>query len=361
MSARCRPDRSFLEEAYDDPHAWAEGARGSLRAHLHYDPPPCDPDPEVVETVDCGAYLRERVDISTTPDIRIPAYVLVPKNLDKPAPAVLALHDHGGFYFWGKEKVVHVAPEHPQLAAFKDTYYGGRSIADELAKRGYVVIASDMFHWGERALYLENDPDRVKDRTLDVTPEDIQEFNARSWAHEELVARTAMTCGLTWSGLIIGDDLRVADYLASRPEVDPERIGCVGLSVGSVRAIFLGALHPLVRASIAVCWMAQYQPLVRNHVRNAVGFTKLVPGIYGHLDWPDIAGLHWPGALMTVNGTQDQLYPLKAARDAVAKIERIFTKAGAPENYEGVFFDGPHELNSNMQEQAFNWLAQELA
>lgn len=361
LSARCHPDTSFLEDKFDDPQAWVERARRTLLAHLHYSPARCEPDAELVESVDCGLYVRERVLINTTPDIRIPAYVLVPKKLDKPGPGIVALHDHGGFYFWGKEKVVGVEPEHPQLAEFKRTCYGGRSVADELARRGYVVIASDMLHWGERGMYFEDDPERVKKRTMDVTQQDIQEFNARSWAHEELMGRTALTCGATWSGMIIWDDQRVADYLMSRPEVDAERVGCVGLSLGSVRSIFLGALHPAVRASVAVCWMAEYQPMARNHVRNGIGFTKLVPGIYGHLDWPDIAGLHWPGALMTVNGLKDRLYPLEAAQAAVDKIGRIFAKAGASEKYEGVFFDGPHEFNVEMQEQAFGWLGKQLS
>ena len=361
LSARCRPAMSFLEDRFDDPQVWTEEARAELLNDFHYTPPPCDPAPEVLERVDGGMYTRERVLINTTPDIRIPVYVLVPKDLTGPAPGLVALHDHGGFYFWGKEKVVHVEPEHPRLTAYKQTYYGGRSVADELARRGFVVVAPDMLHWGERALYLEDDPERIRKRTLDVTEQDIVEFNARSWAHEELMGRTALACGATWSGIIAWDDLRVTDYLLSRPEVDKGRVGCLGLSVGSVRTIFLGALHPAVRASVAVCWMSEYQPMIRNHVRNGIGFTKLVPGLYGKLDWPDLGGLHWPGALMTINGLKDQLYPLDAARNAVDKLERIFAKAGSPGEYEGVFFDGPHEFNLEMQDRAFAWLAERLA
>ncbi len=360
LSAKCKPKMSFLEERFTDPVAWAEEARAILLADFHYAPEPCDPNPEIVETVDRGTFVRERVLISTTPDIRMAVYVLIPKSAPGRCPAVVYLHDHGGFYFWGKEKVVGVENEHPALTEFKETYYGGQSVADDLARRGYVVIASDMLHWGERGMYFENDPNRVKQRTLEVTKDDIVEFNARSWAHEELVSRTALACGATWSGIIVRDDQRVTDYLLSRPEVDPERVGCCGLSLGSVRSIFLGAIHPKVRASVAVCWMAEYQQMIRNNVRNGIGFTKLVPGLYGDLDWPDVGGLHWPGCLMTINGLQDQLYPLQAAKDAVAKLERIFAKAGSPENYTGLFFDGPHEFNRRMQRTAFEWLDRKL-
>ncbi len=360
LSAGCRPKMSFLNDEFKDPQAWSQQARRTLLADLHYDPPKCDPRPEVTDTVDRGTYTRQRIVINTTPDIRVPAYLLVPKGLNKPAPAVVALHDHGGFYFWGKEKVVQVDPEHPELAAFKKTYYGGRSIADELARRGFVVIAPDMLHWGERGMYFEADPPRIRQWTLDVTRQDVVDFNARSWAHEELISRTALTCGATWSGINLRDDMRVTDYLLTRPEVDPERVGCMGLSLGSVRTIFLGALHPAIRASVAVCWMAEYQPMARNHVRNGIGFTKLVPGLYGDLDWPDVGALHWPNALMTINGLKDALYPLEAARKAVDKLRRIYAKMGISEKFEGVFFDGPHEFNVEMQDQAFAWMRKQL-
>jgi dienelactone hydrolase len=355
------PKMSFLNTEFTDLNAWLEKTRAYVFSCFHYAPPKCDPNPEVLEKVDRGTYTRERVLINTTPDIRIPVYVLVPKGLKKPAPALVALHDHGGFYYWGKEKLVEVEPEHPAVAKHKRTCYGGHSLADELAKRGYVVIASDMLHFGERGFYLDADPERIKKRTLEVTETDIQEFNARAWAHEELVSRAALACGVTWSGINVMDDQRVADYLITRPEVDPKRIGSLGLSLGAVRTIFLGALHEAVRASVAVCWMAEYSQMVRDHLYNCIGYSKLVPGLYSQLGWQDLGGLHLPGHLMTINGLKDELYPLKAAQDAVEKIKRMFAKAGLPDHYQGVFFDGPHEFNLDMQARAFDWLDKHLA
>jgi len=360
LSAQCQPKLSFIREEFSDPKAWSERARAVLLADFHYSPAKCEPKAEVRSRTDCGEYTREHITINTTPDIRVNAYVLVPKRAAGRLPALVALHDHGGYYFWGKEKLVQVDPEHPELTGYKKTYYGGRSIADELAKQGFVVIVPDMLHWGERGLYLEADPPRFRKKTADVTQKDIEEFNARSWAHEELISRTALTCGATWSGINAWDDIRVTDYLLTRPEVDPKRVGCVGLSLGSVRSIYLGALHPAIRASVAVCWMAEYQGMARNNVRNGIGYTKLVPGLYSDLDWPDVAALHWPGSLMTINGLKDELYPLEAAQRAIEKLKRIYAKMGAAEKYEGVFFDGPHEFNLTMQDRAFAWLKKQL-
>jgi hypothetical protein len=64
---------------------------------------------------------------------------------------------------------------------------------------------------------------------------------------------------------------------------------------------------------------------------------------------------------MTISGLQDQLFPVEAAKAATAKLERIFEKAGAPENFTSIYFDGPHEFNATMQERAFSWLDEKLA
>ena len=124
---------------------------------------------ETVERVDCGDYVREKVWFNTTPDVRVPAFVLVPKNAPKRAPAIVALHDHGGFYLWGKEKIVEMPDEHPVLTDFKRQYYGGRSIATELVRQGYVVVVIDMFYWGERRMLLDDDPADWRERPASIT------------------------------------------------------------------------------------------------------------------------------------------------------------------------------------------------
>ena len=143
---------SFLRDEFRDPKAWERRARGKLRELLLYDLPACDPKPEVVAKVECDGYVRETVSFNTTPDTRVPAYVLVPKGLKKQAPGVVALHDHGGMYFWGREKVVEVEGEHPVLAEFKRGAYGSKNVASEMARRGYVVVVIDMFYRGERRI-----------------------------------------------------------------------------------------------------------------------------------------------------------------------------------------------------------------
>lgn len=146
-AGRSTQELSFLHSRFNDVEAWKREARPKVLSLLKYDPPSCDPRAEVVDRVDCGSYIREKLYFNTTPDIRVPAYLLLPKGEPKRRPAIVALHDHGAFFVWGKEKVIATEHEHPALTEFKRTSYSGRSYGSELAKRGYVVIAIDMFYW----------------------------------------------------------------------------------------------------------------------------------------------------------------------------------------------------------------------
>lgn len=347
---------SFLRDEFKDPAAWKRQARGKLLELLHYAPPRCNPKPEVVEKTDRGDYLQEKVYFNTTPDLRVPAVVLIPKKARMPAPAVVALHDHGGFYLWGKEKLLESPTEHPVLTTFKKDHYAGKSIAAELARQGYVVIVIDMFYWGERRMLLDDDPADWRERPASITADRIREFNARAAQNEQLVGRTIYAAGFTWSGVMYWDDIRTVDYLLTRPEVDPKRIGCVGLSVGGLRACHLAALDERVQAAVVVGWMASFPAQLKKHIRHTIGHTKLVPGLYRYLDYPDVASLALPRALLVINGSKDWLFELDGVKACFAKLAACYQKAGVPEKLRTRLYDTPHEFNSAMQAEAWAWL-----
>jgi dienelactone hydrolase len=349
---------SFLQSRFSDVRAWRRDTVAKVLDLLHYAPPPTPPAAERHEAVDCGDYVRERITFSTTPDIRVPAYVLVPKTASaaKPAPGIVALHDHGGFYLWGKEKLVPVQGEHAIFREFRDRYYGGRAIAEDLARRGYVVAVIDMFYWGDRRMLLDDDPADWRERPSAMTPERIQAFNARASQNEQLVGRTLYSAGLTWPGVMFWDDIRTVDYLRSRPDVHPERIGCVGLSVGAVRAAHLAALDDRVKAGVVVCWMTSFPKQLQKHVKNTIGHTKVVPGLQRLLDYPDVASLAMPRPMLFQSGSRDGLFDLEAIKASFAKLEACYAKAGVPERCRTRLYDSPHQFNAEMQAEAWEWL-----
>jgi dienelactone hydrolase len=347
---------SFLHSRFTDLATWQPTARATVLRQLSYEPSPTAPAPQVVRREDRGDYVQEYLTFQTTPDVRVPAYVLIPKKAKLPAPGIVALHCHGGFYVWGKEKLVDSDREHPALTEYKQQLYSGRSIASEIARRGYVVIVIDAFYWGERRMVLDEDPVSYREPSR-MSGEEVAQFNRRSQQGEQLVARSLFTAGITWPGVALWDDLRTVDYLASRPEVDAARLGCVGLSMGGYRSFLLAALEPRIKVAVDVGWMTSFAAQIRKHVVNTIGLTFHIGGLYRYLDLPDLAALIAPRALLVINGSKDALFAPDGVRAAFEKIEACFRKAGAGDHQRCRLYDTPHEFNPEMQVEAWEWLA----
>ena len=351
---------SFLKDEHGDLAAWKAKARAKMLELLHYAPEKVDPNAEVVSRKDCGNYIREEIRFNTTPVFRVPATVLIPKGLTKPAPAVVLLHSHGGYYMWGRERELEGDDVHPTLIEMRD-YYGKKAIGTEMVRRGYVVISIDMFFWGERRMVLDDDPEEWKERPATISSESVTKFNQRSSASEQLMGRTLLSAGVTWAGIIAWDDMRTVDYLVTRPEVDPQRIGCVGHSVGGLRSAYLAALDDRIKAAVVCSWMCSFPHQLAKHVRSTIGHTKLIPGIYRLMDHPDIASLAMPRPLMVINGIQDALFEPEGVRAAHAKLAKCYAKAGAPDHFKSIIEERPHEFNAERQSDAWAWFQKWLS
>jgi dienelactone hydrolase len=356
LADRSPLELSFLRPEFKNLRRWQATARNRVLDHLFYAPPRTPADAQVVRRTDKDGYVEEYLTFQTAPNVRVPAYVLVPKKARLPAPGIVALHSHDGIYLWGKEKLIEAENQHPYLTSFKQQRYGGRSIGAELARLGYVVIAIDMFYWGERRMLLDDDPPTYRERPQTMTEKEIQAFNQRSSQSESLIGRSLFTAGTTWPGIVIQDDIRTLDYLASRPEVDAKRLGCVGLSVGGHRSFLLAALDERIKAAVDVGWMTSFASQIKQHVINTVGLSFHIIGLYRYLDLPDLSALIAPRAVMVINGSQDRLFALDGVKAAFDKIERCYAKAGAPDRQRCRLFDAPHEFNLDMQKEAWEWL-----
>jgi len=359
------PSLSFLDPRWKSLAAWKRAARPALLRALAFDPPRGPVRSEVVAREVRQGFTLETVRIRATPAYDIPARVLVPTGRRGRLPAVVALHSHGGEYQWGSRKLVSSPDDPPALVDYRERLYGGRALADELARRGFVVIAIDAFYFGERRLRPETQDaaavpadGREAFRSLATLAEGSKErhvtLNRVAGSFEPVVAKTLLAAGATWPGIIAWDDRRSVDYLASRPEVDPERIGCIGLSGGGLRAALLGAADPRVKAACVTAWMTEWAPMLAKHARRHT-WMAYAP-LRGALDLPDAAALVAPGALLVQQAARDTLFPMDGMRGAVEKLERTYAKAGIRERFRGTFHDAPHSFTPAMQEEAFAWL-----
>ncbi|WP_272945393.1 dienelactone hydrolase family protein [Bryobacter aggregatus] len=351
---------SFLQPRFRKLPEWQKQMQWLVREVLGEPPLEVAPDAKVLERRDRGDHFEELLSFHTTAQLRVPAYLLVPKNAKLPAPAVVALHDHGGYYLWGKEKLLDLPQEHPNLTAFRQNSYDGKAIARELCRRGYVVISIDAFFWGDRRMQLDADAPELKNRERSLSDRAIQDYNRRSSENEDVVARSYQTAGRSWALRMLWDDRRTIDYLVTRPEVDARRIGAVGHSVGGYRSFSLAALDSRIKAAVNANWIASLPYQIPKNVRWSVGDSFFLGGLYRRMDLPDQAALVAPRALMTISGDQDRLFEQTGIRAAHEKIGAIYRKAGVEKKQLCRIYATPHRFSAGMQEDAWAFFAREL-
>ncbi|MBL9189099.1 MAG: hypothetical protein JNK23_16570 [Opitutaceae bacterium] len=356
------PRLSFLDPQWTDLEAWKAAARPVLRRCHSYDPKPVPFGAELVRREERDGFAIEVIKIRATEAYDIPARVLIPSGRRGRLPAVVAMHCHSGRYVWGHEKVLSSPGEPAVLTEFRAR--DGRPWAEHLVKRGYIVIVADAFYFGERRLRSESlEPSRVfpevRDRHRALlaaapgSPEWLTAVNAICSFYEHLTSKTLIAAGATWPGLLAWDDMRTVDYLASRPDVDPARLGAAGLSGGGLRTAHLIAADARIKAASITGWMTTFAHQLPRHIRHT--WMAFTPGLYSSLDLPDAAALHAPGALLVQQCLRDTLYPSEGLRASVDKLTQIYAKAGIPEKFRGSFHDVVHSFPPALQEETFDW------
>jgi dienelactone hydrolase len=337
---------------------WRRRGRAEVERALSYFPKAVPLDLRVHSTVKRDGYEVRIVSFAGSAHYRVPAYLLVPDGKG-PFPGVVALHDHGGWFYHGKEKLVRMDGEHPALRGFRERYYGDRAWADELARRGFVVLVPDAFYWGERRLEYKQTPAELEKRLAGLDPNTAEWISAWNGYVRERVSELntwLSFSGTSWMGIVNHDDRRSVELLASLPEVDAKRIGCAGLSGGGYRATYLTGMEPRIKASVIVGWMTSLPTTLDIPYSVHSGLFDAF-GAHASLDHPDIASLAAPDcAVFVQNCARDRLFT-KAGMDAsTEKIRAVYADLKHPERFQGKFYDVPHQFNAEMQEEAFAWI-----
>jgi uncharacterized membrane protein/dienelactone hydrolase len=212
-----------------------------------------------LDVVDCGSYLREKVEYSTEPDERVSAYVCVPKECTTESAAVLCHHQHNFDFTLGKSEVVGLAgnPDQAYVAA--------------LAERGYITFSPDAIAFEERNWSGGT-------------------FEAASY---ELASR--LVRGHTLLAKVLHDASVGIDYLASRSDVDAERIGILGHSYGGRMAIWLAAVDHRIRAAASHCGCVGYADSL--HRGAGIQMEFCVANLLNHGDMEEVVKLVAPTPL----------------------------------------------------------------
>jgi len=286
------------------------------------------------------------------------AVFLKPKGAKGPLPGILALHDHGGNKFMGWRKIVRTGDDFWEIQERHQAhYYGGVAWANEIARRGYAVLVHDTFPFASRRVMVKDVPEKIRAGGVDPLsndPDEILKYNNFAAAHENIMEKSLISAGTTWPGVYLVEDQRALDVLASRPEVDPSRIGCAGLSGGGMRTVFLGGLDERIKVAVAVGFMTTWRDFLLDKCFTHTWMTY-VPLLPRDLDFPEILALRAPMATMVLNSREDALFTLTEMQRADTMLRDNFERAKAGDRYRCNFYDGGHKFDRAMQADAFDW------
>jgi dienelactone hydrolase len=314
-------------------------------------------------TVDGVSVRRLRWSVGYGPDTT--AWLLRPAGSHRRLPGVLGMHAHAGVRSVGAEQLVDLGPAaSPRAAWLRETCYSGRAPANELARRGHVVLAHDTFSWASRRFDLSRLTPRLAAlveaqnawwRQNGVRPTAAERFDFVSRLHEDTVAKAAGALGQTFAGAVLTDDLVAWEVLAGEDGVDEARMGTFGFSGGGGRGLLLAALDPRVAASVVSCMMATFASLVPAGL-DAHSWLLHVPGLWSWSDWPDLTSLGRARFLVQYR-TGDELFSYAGMEEAHS---RLLALHAASRRYRGSFSDGGHAFDVAMQQEAWDYLTEVL-
>ena len=314
--------------------AWAQqraGIRQQVQQLMGSQPPrPAAPTVTTLRREDRGDYVVEHFTFDNQAGATVPGYLLLPKNATGKSPALLYCHWHGGQYDIGKEELfrTNALPQPP---------------GPELVKRGFVVLAIDAYCFGERNGMGPGGPGE-KGGTGELT---ASKFNL--WLGRSL-----------W-GMIVRDDLMALDYLCTRPEVDAQRIGVTGISMGATRTWWLMALDDRPKTGVAVACLTRYQDLIVTRNLKAHGIYYFVPGMLNHFDTEAIIACIAPRAMLFMTGDQDAGSPVEGVEKIGTAVMPVYQLYGAGKAFENRIYPGiGHAYTPEMWQQTLNWLDKQL-
>lgn len=322
---------------------WREQAREKLLECIQPAPPVAPYDMKVIATEKRKGYEAQKVVFNVSEYSRVPAYLLVPEGKG-PFPAVLLLHDHGAHFTIGKEKMVRPFGVSEIVMKDADNWavgcYDGQYVGDYLAENGYVVLALDALFWGERG----------------------RKEYAR-YDSQQALSANLLQMGMSWGGLIAWDDIRSAEFLASLPQVDKEKVATMGFSMGAHRAWMTMAATDAVKAGAAVCWMNTTDSLMtmtNNQNKGGSAYAMLVPNIRRYMDYPHVASIACPKPMLFTNGKKDKLFPVEGVEAAYDTMRKVWDSQGAGEHLQTKLYDLPHFCSKEIQKAILDFFNKEL-
>jgi dienelactone hydrolase len=278
----------------------------------------------VVATDQKDGYRIEKFVFDNGVDSEVPGYIAIPDRRAGRLPAILTMHGHGS----SKENMFGYQPT-------------SQNVAEMLAKRGFVVMGIDSYFNGERR---GTGPSGTLEMQQQRADQEMSLFKLNLWL------------GRTLWGMMLRDEQIALDYLVSRPEVDPERIGAQGMSMGSTRAWWLAAIDNRVKAVVGVACFTRYEDLIAVRALRAHGIYYFVPGLLQHFDSEGVMALIAPRPFLALTGDRDLGSPPEGMMTLESILNHFYALHNRPEAFQSVIYpDTGHVYTDDMKARMVAW------
>lgn len=319
LAENWKPELSFEGGDYQDWEDWHKRAYPKLLELLGAFPKPVDPAAEVEYRIERDGIICERVILDTEVFMSVPCIVQCPIDMprDQSGAAILCAHGHGDF---GKDAVAGLRKDEPAVRkSIQDANY---NYGEQMARAGYMTIAPDLRAFGERM----DGPDP---------------FPGRDPCNVNYLKGSMM--GIYPLTLNIWDFICCFEYLAARSEIDPSRIGMMGLSQGGTMTTFVTAVEKRIKCADIIGYVNPWAGFGVNRA-NFCG-SQIVPNIYRYFDTFDIAGLIAPRPLLLEMGEKDDCFFPDDLLEGYKGVGRIYEAAGAPDCLHTDIHPGGHAFS----------------
>jgi hypothetical protein len=264
------------------------------------------------ETVVSG-YIRKKLTFVAEKNDRVPAYLLIPVDRKNRLPAVLCLH-----------QTVSIGKGEPVgLGKSRNLNY-----AEHLVQRGYVTLAPDYPSFGEYPY----------------------DFSRSSYQSGSMKA--------------IWNNMRAIDLLQSLAEVDPERIGCIGHSLGGHNTLFTAVFDTRIKALVSNCGYTSFPKYFGGKLK---GWTSLrymprIASVYDSdpekvpFDFTEVVASLAPRAFLSCSPLHDDNFEVSGVRDVMAAARPVYELLGATEKLAAYYPDCGHDFPPETWKVAYDWL-----
>jgi dienelactone hydrolase len=268
------------------------------------------PTVQVLEEVRLEKYTRRKITYLAEPGDAVPAYLLIPHQRSKRAPAMLVLH-----------QTVKMGKDEPVGLGGKANLH----FAHELAERGYVTLAPDYPNFGEYKI--------------------------------DVYAKGYVSA--TMKGIF--NHIRAVDLLSSMPEVDPKRIGVIGHSLGGHNALFVAAFDPRIKAVVTSCGFTSFAKYFHGDLTgwSHKGYMPRIAEVYGKdpkrmpFDFPDVLNAIAPRAIFINAPVHDTNFDVSGVRDCIAAVKN-------KKRLKVVYPDAGHDFPLAERLQAYEFFGRQL-